>query len=94
MADLSEAELLHLVDRAEAGTLLASEALLLREGIRRYATAERVVLAAFNAAKQVVAAIVPAFQQLGLLPEQPAAECSNCEGSGVGCSWCNGTGRS
>jgi hypothetical protein len=94
VADLSEEQLLHLVDRAEAGTLLAEEALLLRDGIRRYATAERVVLAAFNAAKQVVAAVVPAFQQLGLLPEQTPAECSNCEGSGIACSWCNGTGRS
>lgn len=38
---LSEAELLHLVDRAEAGTLLADEAVLLREGIRSLAAARR-----------------------------------------------------
>lgn len=41
MADLSEEQLLHLVDRAEAGTLLADEAVLLRAGIRSLAAARR-----------------------------------------------------
>lgn len=25
--------------------------------------------------------------------EQPPRECSNCEGSGIACSWCSGTGQ-
>lgn len=43
MADLSEEQLLllHLVDRAEAGTLLAAEAKQLRDGIRSLASARR-----------------------------------------------------
>lgn len=41
MAELSEEQLLHLVDRAEAGTLLADEAVLLRAGIRSLAAARR-----------------------------------------------------
>lgn len=82
MADLSEAELLHLVDRAEAGTLLASEALLLRDGIRSLAAARRSL-------DGMQAALQRAREDAKV-----AAECSNCEGSGIACSWCNGTGRS
>jgi hypothetical protein len=39
--DQTEAQLLHLVDRAERGSLLAEEAVLLREGIRKLAAARR-----------------------------------------------------
>jgi hypothetical protein len=87
----TEAELLHLVDRAEAGTLLAAEAQQLRAGIRRYATAERIITSTFNSAKAIVIAVTGAFQQLDMLPElpdAPAAACGNCEGSGMACSWC------
>ncbi|MEY9837416.1 hypothetical protein [Streptacidiphilus sp. EB103A] len=41
MADLSEEQLLHLVDRAETGSLLAEEAVMLRAGIRSLAAARR-----------------------------------------------------
>lgn len=41
MPEQTEADLLHLVDRAERGTLLADEATLLRAGIRRLAAARR-----------------------------------------------------
>jgi hypothetical protein len=39
--DQTEARLLHLVDRAERGSLLAEEAVLLRAGIRDLAAARR-----------------------------------------------------
>lgn len=68
MAELTEAELLHLVDRAERGTLLPAEAQQLRAAIRRYAAAQSVILSAFNAAKQVVVSTFNALQQLDLVP--------------------------
>ncbi|MFC1410472.1 hypothetical protein ACEZCY_14530 [Streptacidiphilus sp. N1-12] len=74
MPEPTEEQLLHLVDRAENGTLLAAEALLLRNSIRRYAATERAVLSVFNASMAVVTSAARAFQQLGLLPEQPATD--------------------
>jgi hypothetical protein len=41
VADLTEEQLLHLVDRAESGSLLAAEAVALRAGIRSLAAARR-----------------------------------------------------
>jgi hypothetical protein len=41
VSDLTEEQLLHLVDRAEGGTLLANEAVMLRAGIRSLAAARR-----------------------------------------------------
>lgn len=92
----TEAELLHLVDRAEAGTLLAEEAQQLRAAIRRFTAAERILTSSFNAAKQLVTSTAGALQQLGLLAEQPGACCAHlrakhwdghgrCTSTGCGC---------